>query len=156
MNPKLKIGILGCAFASMVLWGCGQSTSKTDKNGTDEAATAPAGNVGKMETQIMDLHEKTMMDMDSIVALKKSLKAIASRVIVTGPDNDSIQANLTRLQKADDAMMDWMNQYNEPDKKMAEDKATAYLTDQLKKIQDVYAEIQHSMQYASAYVKLKK
>lgn len=153
---KIRTGLLGCICASLVLWGCGQGGTKTDKSNTDNAAAAPAGAIGKMEAQIMDLHEKTMQDMDSLVALKKSLKAIGARTIITKPDADSIEANLHRLQKADDDMMDWMNQYNEPDKKMAEDKATAYLTDQMKRIQDVYAEVQHSMQYASAFVKIKK
>ena len=150
MNKVIIFGLILIAG----LWSCNQSTTKTDN--ADQSQTAATGNVGKLEDQVMALHNKTMQDMDSVIGLKKELKAIASRAVITGPDNDSINANLNRLQKSDDDMMDWMNNYAEPDKKMAEDKATAYLNDQLGKIQAIYTSMQHNMQYASTYVKMKK
>jgi len=140
------------------LWSCNQPATKTDNADQTQSQTATAsGDVGKLEDQVMALHNKTMQDLDSVMALKKELKAIiTSRAVLTKPDNDSIDANLHRLQKSDDDMMDWMNNYAEPDKKMAADKATSYLNDQLSKIQKIYTDMQHNMQIASDYIKLKK
>lgn len=143
-------------FAAVVIV-CLVSCNRNPSDSNSQSQTsASSGNVGKLEDQIMALHEKTMQDLDSVMALKKELKVIAGRPSITQPDNDSIDANLHRLQKSDDDMMDWMNSYAEPDKKIAEDKATAYLGDQLNKIQAVYTNMQHNMQYASAFIKMKK
>ena len=139
------------------LWSCNQAATKTDSGDQAQSQTSSAGgSVGKLEDQVMALHNKTMQDLDSVMALKKELKATATKTGLSKADNDSIDANLHRLQKSDDDMMDWMNNYAEPDKKMAEDKATAYLNDQLGKIQKIYTDIQHNMQIASDFVKLKK
>jgi len=153
MKRQMILGALlvGC------LWSCNQAATKTDSaDQTQSQTSSVGGTVGKLEDQVMALHNKTMQDLDSVMALKKQLKAIATRAVITGPDNDSIDANLHRLQKSDDDMMDWMNSYAEPDKKMAEDKATTYLNDQLAKIQKIYTDMQHNMQYASAFVKIKR
>ena len=112
--------------------------------------------VGKLEDQVMSLHEKTMQDLDSVMALKKELKSVAVKSGLSKADNDSIDANLHRLQKADDDMMDWMNNYSEPDKMMAEDKALAYMNVQLNKIEGIYAEMQRSMIEGNKFLKTKK
>jgi len=158
MKRQIRFGLMALSMLALGLWSCNQNTDKSSTgNDQAQAADAPTGDIGKMESQIMDLHEKTMQDMDSLVVLKKNLKTLASsKPVLTKPDADSTEANIKRLQKADDDMMDWMNQYSEPDKKMAEDKAKAYLTDQLGKIQGVYVEVQRSMKQANDYLKLKK
>jgi len=152
-------------FAALVmscLLSCNRNTSNTGNTGNvvtndqTQGQTSAGGNAGKLEDQVMALHDKTMQDLDSLMALKKDLKAVAAKSGLSKADNDSIDANLHRLQKSDDDMMDWMNGYAEPDKKMPEDKATAYLSGQLNKIQGIYTGMQRNMKQANDFLKLKK
>ena len=149
-------------FAVLVMagfWSCNRNAGTDNNTQTSQnQSTLPStdSKVGKLEDQVMSLHEKTMQYLDSVMALKKELKSVAVKSGLSKADNDSIDANLHRLQKADDDMMDWMNNYNEPDKMMAEDKALAYMNVQLNKIEGIYAEMQRSMIEANKFLKTKK
>jgi|GEM_PF-2310970 len=156
----MKMPMILAALALGGFMSCNQNTPKTEHNTESNQNQAnmpsPTSKVGKMEDQVMALHEKTMQDLDSVMGLKKELKSVAAKNGLSKADNDSIDANLHRLQKSDDDMMDWMNNYNEPDKMMAEDKAVSYLNIQLNKIEGIYAEMQRSMIEADKFLKANK
>jgi len=79
---------------------------------------------------VMSIHDDVMPKISDI---RKLSKTIRKREDANEP---KFQAMEKRLQQEDDAMMDWMQQYDKPDFKNY-DEAKAYLLDQKVKIEKV-------------------
>lgn len=84
-----------------------------------------------LHDEVMAIHDEVMPKMKDIHQMKKRLREVAKEY----PDetiSEDIQQLIAKLEKADEAMMDWMAAYKKPSK---DDKgAVPYLTDQKEKI----------------------
>jgi hypothetical protein len=125
-----------------VSFACG---SKKEEAKTDEATTSDP--VKQLEEAVMAQHDSSMNLMGDIAKLKKQVGqkaagAAAGKVLI-----DSLTV-------ADDAMMDWMQQYNgDTLGKLDQTKALNYLNSQKKSIDQVQLRMKKSIAEASQYVK---
>ncbi|QJD76989.1 hypothetical protein [Spirosoma rhododendri] len=126
-----------------VSFACG---SKKEDAKTEETATT-ADPVKQLEEQVMAQHDSSMNLMGDIAKLKKQVNAKAAGA-ATG------KVLVDSLTTADDAMMNWMNQYNgDTLGKLDQAKALEYLNSQKKSIDAVQMRMKKSIADASQYVK---
>ncbi|MCB0644092.1 MAG: hypothetical protein KDC44_20745 [Phaeodactylibacter sp.] len=66
--------------------------------------------------EVIDIHNEVMPKMGAIHQTSKALNdlvAMADSLSLSGADQEEIAAQLQALQAADDAMMDWMNNFQQ-------------------------------------------
>lgn len=117
----------------------------------DESA-AHGDDVAALEANVMALHDSVMPRMSDIMRLKKAVSAkLATNV--SAAEKERGLAIKTRLESADNAMMDWMHGYN-GDTLARLDKAQAaeYLNAEKRKIEQVRERMQQSIAEAEAFV----
>ncbi|GGG13557.1 hypothetical protein [Pontibacter amylolyticus] len=94
-----------------------------------------------LETEVMDLHDEAMADMGKIYRLRRNLTSLRDSLQAHSTDM-AIISLLTRriqeLEKADEAMMEWMRQYKAPDT-LAHQQAMLYLNEEHQKMARVKA-----------------
>ncbi len=119
--------------------------SKKEEAKTSEVTTADP--VKQLEETVMAQHDSSMKLMGDIVRLKKLVNQKAA-------GNAAGKVLTDSLTTADDAMMDWMNQYNgDTLGKLDQTKALEYLNSQKKSIDAVQGRMKKSIADASQYVK---
>jgi len=93
----------------------------------------------------MEVHDEVMPKMKDMYRLKKQLKKKAKTDI---PQDiaDKIKVANETLERADDAMMDWMADYDKP--KEGAEGAMTYLKDQMTKIEIVKEEMLSAIENA--------
>lgn len=89
MNIKL---IWGALLAVLVLTACNDTQNKEAFN--------------TLMDDTMAIHDEAMMQMNTINKLRNSLKESTA-------DSTTVAATITKLEKADKAMMDWMHEFSE-------------------------------------------
>ena len=144
-------------FALAVL-ACGPAKT------TDDTATKTEGNpLDKAETAVMAVHDEVMPQVETMLKLKKQINARVMKLdsLEATPtervraDEEQAQGRLIvrRLTEADSLMMDWMSQYKgDTLKKLPEADALRYLDGQQKKVDDVKAKINQSIEQAKTYL----
>ena len=90
----------------------------------------------KLYIEVMEIHDEVMPEMSTIHRLKKQLKAIDT-TIVKSPDYPTILTHLNLLEKADDGMMGWMAEFDNPAPDAEEAVALKYLEKEKTKISEV-------------------
>lgn len=100
--------------------------------------------VEALQKQTLAIHDEAMEAMAEMSRTGRALKIHLSRLDSLpnkgGAARDSVAQALTAIEKADEDMMGWMQQYSAPtDKSVPE--ATAYLNDQKQKIEQNYSDI---------------
>lgn len=126
-----------------ISFACG---SKKEEAKTEETATT-SDPVKQLEEMVMAQHDSSMKLMGDIVRLKKLVNEKAA-------GNAAGKVLTDSLTTADDAMMDWMHQYNgDTLGKLDQTKALDYLNGQKKSIDQVQMRMKKSIADASQYVK---
>jgi hypothetical protein len=93
-----------------------------------------------LESRVLQVHDEAMAHMDQLFRMRQDLKTRRDSLQNRPPDTASqhrVDQHLALLQKADEAMMQWMRRYKSPDKEQAHDSAMQYLQGQLQKIEPV-------------------
>jgi hypothetical protein len=102
-----------------------------------------------MIDEVMAVHDEVMPKMDDIMSLKSSLDS----AIKVSPDSAKAKTLYTRLQLADDGMMDWMENYNsESVKGKSEEEISKYFADQKTKITEVKVLTDKSIEEAKGFL----
>ncbi len=129
----------------------GMSACNTGSTSVEnKAATPPADSFQVLRSELMIIHDATMARMDTLILLQKSLKDQLAGA--HSPEKDSILANLGRLKKSDDEMMDWMSQYSDPNEKLPQTARLMYMKTEQAKIQRIQGEIEQSIRMASQQI----
>ncbi len=119
-----------------------------------------------LESQVMDLHEQVMgngekamqnkMQLDTLMMKKDSIKK-AYPNLDTSAENKTMRSLSSRIVKADDAMSDWMHNYNPDFSGKSHDEIMSYLDQQKKVVSQINKQynsvIQASNQYLLKYKK---
>jgi len=119
--------------------------------------------VARLETEVMALHDRVMPRTDELIDLKSQVSArlnALDSLAKTGqlpPDREARRreglAVSLALTEADNAMSDWMNQYNADSlKTLDEAGAEAYLLGEKKKIEAVQKQYDTSIERAKKYL----
>lgn len=119
-----------------------------------------------LESQVMDLHEQVMgdgekamqnkMQLDTLMMKKDSIKK-AYPNLDTSAENKTMRSLSLQITKADDAMSDWMHNYNPDFRGKPHDEVMNYLDQQKKVVSQINKQynsvIQASNQYLLKYKK---
>lgn len=113
-------------FIGIFLLSCGSK-----KNENTEARI-----IKELDSTVMQVHDRAMPLTGNIFKLKRDLKSLMNTV------SDSTQYKILEdavldLEKADDAMMDWMHNFATPDSTVSFEDKKAYYEDELIKITEV-------------------
>jgi len=98
----------------------------------------------KLYIEVMEIHDDVMPEMSTIHRLKKQLKAIDT-TIVKSPDYPTILTHLNLLEKADEGMMGWMAEFDNPAPNAEEPIALDYLEKEKIKISEVRDQMRKSI-----------
>jgi hypothetical protein len=119
----------------------------------DHSATQTTNNpVASLEQQVLAVHDSVMPRMSDLLRLKKEVAAKVGKAR-EGAVKEEGTAIRSRLEQADEAMMEWMHQYNgDTLGKLEQAKAIEYLKDQQTKINQVHDQTQTSIMDAKKYL----
>jgi hypothetical protein len=95
--------LLFSLFITGMISGCG----KTEETTETPKQVDPA--VQKLHDEVIAVHDEVMPHMGELVALQTTLSQAAGTL--PSPLSDSLSHVVQRLEKADDAMMSWMRQF---------------------------------------------
>ncbi len=98
----------------------------------------------KLYIEVMEIHDEVMPEMSTIHRLKKQLKAIDT-TIVKSPNYPTILTHLNLLEKADEGMMGWMAEFDNPTPDAEEAVALKYLEKEKIKISEVRDQMRESI-----------
>jgi hypothetical protein len=112
------------------LFSCNKQTSAAENK------KAP-GEVEALKQEVMRVHDETMPRIGTLMNLKKRLKDELAQTDTTdgGNKEKALLLAIKQLEEADEAMMQWMRTYDEPDQTVGKAKALEYL--ELKK-EEIY------------------
>lgn len=118
----MKKWLLYLAFP-FALAGCQSGSSETEKK-------------EGLETEVMALHDEAMADMGKIYRLRRNLTTLRDSLSAQSADTAAtnlLTRRIVQLDAADEAMMDWMRNYQAPDT-LAHQQAMLYLQEEHNKI----------------------
>lgn len=108
--------------------------------------------VGQLEGRILAIHDSIMPQMSELMRLKKAVSTKITETKDAAVKENGLVVS-TELEKADQAMMSWMNQYNgDTLKKLQPAQAMKYLKDQHNKVTEMSHIMRASIDHAKAYV----
>lgn len=123
------------------------SACQSDASGEEEKT--------ELETKVLTIHDEAMAKMDNIYKLRRTLRTMRDTLEAQQADSTAIlalQQEISGLNKADEAMMQWMRQYDEPDT-LQHEQAMTYLQQELTKIERVQTIMDSTIAAAQATVK---
>jgi ABC-type proline/glycine betaine transport system ATPase subunit len=123
---------------SILLFACG--------SGNDTQQTQ------KLADEVVALHDSTMAKMDEMMTLKTQVADKIVQNTTLKAKGDSI---VTHLTEADNAMSDWMAEFNYKyiTEEHTQDEKLKYYQGELQKIKDVQTKMQSSIAEAKTFVK---
>ena len=117
-------------ISTLVLVNCGHSDNPERQKAFDE---------------MMEVHDEVMPEISTINALSRKLK---EKIAASGNQDSLImmKATLTRLEEAEEGMMDWMPKLDVPKKDIEDAKAIAYMKKEKEKISIVSNNMKKAIQ----------
>lgn len=135
---------------SFSLFSCKQQTSAVEKKGAPDEVEA-------LKQEVMGVHDETMPRIETLMNLKKQLKEKVAQTDTTDGGNREKVATMLltvkQLEEADEAMMQWMRTYNDPDQTMGKAKALKYLELKKEEILEVKQQMEASETAAKTILK---
>jgi hypothetical protein len=132
---------------SFSLLSCNQQTSAADNKETPDEVEA-------LKQEVMGVHDEIMPRIGTLMNLKKQLKErVAQLDTAKEADKDKAAAllpTIKQLEEADEAMMQWMRTYEDPEQAMGKAKALEYLELKRKEILTVKEKMEASETAAKA------
>jgi DNA repair exonuclease SbcCD ATPase subunit len=117
-------------------------------------------NVDKIEAEVMAIHDEVMPKMGEIMELKSKLADKLKATDSTSNQYKSLKQKTDSLNylldKADNGMMDWMNQYKADTLALlSKENGVMYLTDQKAKILEVQEMTKKNLEPVKQYLNIK-
>ena len=141
MKPTYKLFILFLA----VLAACGKPQSGSEGDG----AEGEDGPNQALYDQVMGLHDEVMPKMEDIYKIKSQLQEkIANSPDLVAERKEALEHMVLVLDSANNAMMDWMHQFNPLPDSADEEQTRAYLESQMEKIKEVRQTMENALEQA--------
>jgi hypothetical protein len=97
--------------------------------------------VDDLQQEVLDLHDTTMLKMDALYLVLDQLKPLKDSLSLDSTADpaakDEVLEAMTMLRKADDAMMDWMAEFEPVEKDAPVEESMKYLEGQKESIIEV-------------------
>ena len=138
-------------FAVLLLTACGKPA---EHSGHDHDSSESDSPNEALYNQVMDVHDEVMPKMEDIYKLKKDLQ----EQIATTPDmvverKQQLEAMISNLDSANNAMMDWMHKFNPLPDSVDQEKAREYLESEIERIKKVKELMNESIEKAESEAK---
>ncbi|MEO1448081.1 MAG: hypothetical protein AAFV07_01050 [Bacteroidota bacterium] len=112
-----------------------------------------------LQDEVIAVHDEVMPQMGTMVKMKKALQARADGMIAQEADSTaltSIYEAIANLEQADREMMQWMRDFSPPSAEMEQEKALAYLRDEMTKITAVKEKSFAGLEQAKSILELNE
>ncbi len=120
----------------VVLAACGKPQSGEEGNDADGNENDDPNQA--LYDQVMNLHNEAMPKMEDIYKIKSQLQEkIANSPDLVKERKEALERMILVLDSANNAMMDWMHQFNPLPDSVDEEQARAYLESEMEKIREV-------------------
>jgi len=100
--------------------------------------------------EVMNIHDEVMPKMNDLHKAKTSLQTRLEMPGLGENEKQDLQNKIARIDSASESMMVWMRQFNPIPDSVGEDKARAYLENELVKVKDVKDNILRALKTAAA------
>lgn len=104
-----------------------------------------------LQEEVMAIHDSIMPMTDSVTRLKQRLKN--REVEISKGDSAMVKKAIEKLNSANEAMMQWMRQYDQPSDTLEQSKKKTYLKEQKEKIKRVKEKMLKSIEKANIILK---
>lgn len=132
------------------MFGCQQKSS--DKHEGHDADTEDEVQISgnqELYNEVMKIHDEVMPKMDDIHRTKQELKEkIKKTVNVSKAERIKTEAMIAKLDSASEDMMVWMREFNPLPDSLGEEKARAYLENEMERVKKVRAYILEALEQA--------
>ena len=136
-------------FVAILLFGV-VACQKQSAEGEQQAENSKNSPNQELYDEVMRIHDEVMPKMNDLYKAKTALK---TRMEMPGlPENErqEIQMNVARLDSASEGMMIWMREFDPLPDSAGEDKARAYLEEELMKIKKVKENILNALKISAS------
>lgn len=131
---KIFLNLLLCTLIS--LSACKQKSEEGKHDHHDH--TTEAGGNQALYDEVMNIHDDVMPKMDDIHRKKTELKEkLANNPDLPQAEKDKATATIAKLDSAGESMMAWMRRFRPIPDSLGEDKARAYLENELARVKKV-------------------
>lgn len=117
----------------------------------------PSGNkeaeTDEIYREVMEIHDEVMPKMQDIMNLKEKMRIKIDSMASSGVDQsaiDKMEKMITQLDEADEAMMNWMRNFNTDYEEMSKEEITNYLNEQKEEITEVKDQMQTAIKEAES------
>ena len=138
--------LAGLAFLVLIPGAC---NSKKEKGGDAE----------RLQEELESIHDETMAKIGALRyyqdTLGTLLRAMNTDSSYASKEKENFTMTLARLNEADDAMMDWMRNYNPNNAEMSREERLKYLQSEKNKILEVQKKMNSAISGAESLIKSK-
>ncbi len=144
--------IFNILLAILILAACGKPAEHSDHE-HDSAASEEDSPNEALYNQAMDVHDEVMPKMEGIYKLKKDLQEqIANTPDMVVERKQQLEAIISNLDSANNAMMDWMHKFNPLPDSVDQEKAREYLESEIERVKKVKELMLESIEKAQSEV----
>lgn len=141
----MKLNYKPLLLLFIVLAACGKTSNQVEE-GTPEEPEAESPNQALYE-KVMEIHDEVMPKMEDIYKIKSQIKEkIANSPNLVKERKEQLEKLALQLDSANNAMMDWMHQFNPLPDSVDQEEARAYLEEQMEKIKKVKEEMMSALE----------
>ena len=118
----------------IMIVACSKPSNQSDE-GSDEGEDNPTQ---ALYDQAMNIHDEVMPKMEDIYKIKSQIQEkIANSPNLVKERKETLERTILQLDSANNAMMDWMHEFNPLPDSVDEEEARAYFENQIEKIKKV-------------------
>lgn len=139
--PKFLVLGLLLSFA------CGQKSHEHDEHATEVKETSANQ---ALYDEVMKIHDEVMPKTDDIFKTKEELSKKLSETNIVDARKQQLEAGISKLDSANQSMMDWMHGFNPPPDSLGEERAREYLETEMEKIKKVRENVNEAIEKAKA------
>ena len=122
--------------AFLILISCGKTSDHAGHGESEDGNTDDANRA--LYDQVMDIHDEVMPKMEDIYKIKQELlEKIANTPGLAEEKKKEIERIISNLDSANNAMMDWMHNFNPLPDSIDQEKAREYLENEIERIKIV-------------------
>ena len=145
MRPTFSLFLLAVLLA---FGGCKKSDQ--DHDHADDIHESDNSPNQALYDEVMNIHDEVMPKMNDLHKAKISLQTRLEMPGLGEHEKQDLQNKIARIDSASESMMVWMRQFNPIPDSAGEDKARAYLENELVKVRDVKESILRALKTATA------
>lgn len=127
------------AFFLLVI-GCNK---QADHDEQDDVQISPNQ---KLYNEVMQVHDEVMPKMNDLYKAKNSLQTRLKLPGLPEQERKEIEIKIAHIDSASEGMMVWMRQFDPPADSLGEEKARAYLENELVKVKKVREDILEALE----------